>query len=484
METDKNKMEYYPTYNALYCGDNLVVLPCFPPEYVDLIYIDPPFFSGKNYDITFKDPIAVKEYGVEKEARDGYASIAFNDMFDGKIKGYLQFMSKRLKELYRVLKPTGSFYLHCDYHASHYLKMLCDRVFGNGDIDKGRRCFVNEIIWHYSRLSNAKKFFPRMHDTILVYGKGGKRTFNIQYQPYKKHPNERNRFYNIAGHNQLIIYDKEKWEEVKYLPKYRKFVKKYKIIYIDPSKGVVMHDVWHDINILNQNDKERLGYQTQKPEELLERIIKTNSNEGDIVLDAFCGGGTTCAVAKGLNRKFIGIDWTPTALLLTADRIEYPKNEIYGLSNVINKMKEDIHWRTCQIWTINEVGGKPHTTKQEKAEGTFTFGIDGTLMPYKTKFNKKLPIEVKKHKTAISIDDIRKFSDKIREKKVTHGLFISMTKLSGPAMRRIESLKDEGIYILLLMFDDIISYDFKSKLREFGIFPRKTNGTCDLLELI
>ena len=247
--------------NKLICGDNLDALKTIGDENIDLIYIDPPFNSEKDYEL-------------------------YNDKWNT-MENYIAWMRPRVEELCRVLKPTGSFYLHCDWHAGHYLKIMLDDIFGY-------RNFQNEIIWYYRRWTNISSRFQRMHDIIFFYAKHRKFKFNCLYQPFSEKTIHRE--ISVDGVTNL----KEKR---------------------DIDKGIVMHDVW-DIPYIHSQSKERLGYPTQKPEALLERIIKASSNKGDIVLDAFCGCGTTLVVAQKLKREWIGIDISPTAVKLAKARLK------------------------------------------------------------------------------------------------------------------------------------------------------------------
>ncbi len=255
----------------IHCGDCLVQLKSFRADCVDLVYIDPPFNSNRNYSTE----------GNDDEKRQ------FEDKFDN-VAAYLDYMKPRLKELHRVLKPTGSFYYHCDWHASHYVKVLLDGedLFGYGN-------FQNEIAWCYrSGGANPKKRFSRKHDIILLYSKTADYTFNgLREKSY----NRGLKPYRFKGVTEFE--DEAGW-----------------------YTEVGMKDYW-EINMVGRTSRERLDYPTQKPEALLERIISASSNEGDIVLDAFCGSGTTLAVAQKLKREWIGIDISPAACKLATRRL-------------------------------------------------------------------------------------------------------------------------------------------------------------------
>lgn len=320
--------------NKIYCGENLKILPHFPSNLVDLIYIDPPFCSNKTYSIVFND-------GSEQKI--------FEDAFKGGIYTYITWMKKRIRHLHRILKETGSFYLHCDWHASHYLKVMCDTIFG---VDN----FRGEIIWHYTGGGRSKKYFSRKHDTIFFYSKSKKWVFNIDdiRVPYKK----------TSGYAKSGIVSKS---GKKYMPN---------------PKGTPIDDVW-DIPIINPMSKERFGYPTQKPEKLLERIILASSNEGDLVLDVFCGCGTTLAVAKRLKRNWIGIDVSPTGCKLMAKRLEIPESEVIGLPYTIKGIRS-MRPFDYQTWFVRKLGGIPNSKGPDK-------GIDGRL-------NDGTPIQIKQRR--------------------------------------------------------------------------------------
>ncbi|MDB5680504.1 MAG: methyltransferase [Sphingomonas bacterium] len=307
--------------NRLFYGDNLDVLRRkIATESVDLCYIDPPFNSKRNYFQIYNNQgsedraqaqafVDTWEWG--DEAIEGLAWIvAVENLSNGKlteqtvelIKGlekvlrhgsllaYLVHMTLRIVEIHRVLKPTGSFYLHCDPTASHYLKLVLDSIFcaQGGD-------FLNEIIWCYAGGGVSKNWFARKHDTILYYAKSGVKTFNQQYRPYSQGTLQRGRT-KVKG---------------KYFQQGLR------------EEGTPVNDWWPDLpKITSPTDPEKMGYPTQKPEVLLERIIKASSNEGDVVLDAYCGCGTTVAVAQRLGRQWIGIDITYQSISLIMKRLQ------------------------------------------------------------------------------------------------------------------------------------------------------------------
>lgn len=275
--------------NKIYCGDCLEVMKDIPDKSIDLIYIDPPFFSNKNYDSKFG---------------------GFTDIWEGGMHGYLTWLNVRLLEMKRLLKPTGSIYVHCDWHASHYIKCELDKIFGYDN-------FQNEIVWWYKRWSNVSKNYQRMHDTILFYSKSKEYTFNIQYQPYSK-PEVIEK--TIRG----VI--KGKLQRLK--DEHGKYIERTK-----ENKGVPLHDVF-ELQHIQPTSKERIGYPTQKPESLLDRIIKTCTNKGDVVADFFCGTGTTSAVAQKLGRRWITSDINPSACKITKNRLKQILNPNLSKSSI------------------------------------------------------------------------------------------------------------------------------------------------------
>ena len=352
--------------NTLYFGDNLLVIRQFiKDETIDLIYLDPPFNSKANYNVIFKTPKkedspsqiqafedtwkwnSVTEFelhqlfGAEPKLAELMKGL---ELIIGKndLLAYLVMMAIRLRELHRVLKDTGSLYLHCDPTASHYLKLILDSVFGMYN-------FKNEIIWKRSNAHSDGKKYGSIHDTILFYTKSTKYTWNVVYSPYsKEYVNEaysyedgKGKFqpvslivstglsgggytYEFHGVTRLWAYPKNRMNELNdndmiYLPKKKGGVPRLKR-YLFNSKGIKLQDLFLDVKLGAKSD-ERMGYPTQKPVLLLERIIKASSNEGDVVLDPFCGCGTAIVAAQKLKRNWIGMDITHLAIGLMEKRI-------------------------------------------------------------------------------------------------------------------------------------------------------------------
>lgn len=258
--------------NRLFWGDNLHVMRQLPSQSIDLIYIDPPFFSGRQYNVIFGD---------QNELR------SFSDIWEGGMPGYLVWLNARLYEMKRLLKPTGSIYVHCDWHASHYIKIEMDKIFGYD-------LFRNEIVWCYSGGGTPRTDFPRKHDVVLRYVAGSEWVFNREYKPYKANTQQ------VGKHSTYV--DPEKRD-------------------IDLQRGTPITDWWTDIETVTGWNPQRIGYPTQKPEALLQRIILASSSEDDVVADFFCGGGTTPAVAQRLGRRWIACDQSRVAVAITQDRL-------------------------------------------------------------------------------------------------------------------------------------------------------------------
>ncbi len=269
----------------LYNEDCLKVLERMPDESVDMIYLDPPFFTQKK----------------QKLCSSAGRQYEFSDVWESR-QDYIEYMRIRLIEMRRVLKATGNIFLHCDTSASCYLRVLLDEIFGENN-------FESEIIWTYKRWSNSRKGLLPNHQTILYYRKSKNNKFNILFGDYSPTTNI-----------DQILQDRERTAEGKAVYKRDS---SGEIIASKEKKGVPVSDVW-DIPFLNPKAKERTGYPTQKPIELLDRIIKISTDEGDLVLDPFCGSGTTLVSAKMLNRQYIGIDINKDAIALSKERLDEP----------------------------------------------------------------------------------------------------------------------------------------------------------------
>jgi DNA modification methylase len=291
--------------NLLYFGDNLQVLRTLPSELIDLIYIDPPFFSGAEYNTIWGDANEVR---------------TFNDIWEGGLDTYLIWFNARLWEMRRVLKSTGSIYVHCDWHASHYIKAEMDKIFGYEN-------FTNEIVWYYSSGGGrGRRWLNRKHDVILTYGK----TTNYFYNGLAL-GDKRTRDEGTFGGYFKTDPKGRRYQEVRAAGKIYKY-------YVDQPKNP--DDVWVIPHIPQRDLTERIGYPTQKPEALLERIIKASSADNGIIADFFCGGGTTLAVAERLGRRWIGCDISRVAVSVTLDRLVKVGEERSGVESNYSKEGE------------------------------------------------------------------------------------------------------------------------------------------------
>lgn len=357
--------------NTLYYGDNLEILRNkIPDNSVDLCYIDPPFNSKRSYFQIYNNIGGSKDkaqaqafvdtWTWDDRAIEGYSEITtnFNGRFTrqaielirglelvlgtGDLLAYLIHMTLRVTEIFRALKPTGSFYLHCDPTASHYLKLVLDAVFCGQGGD-----YQNEIVWHYRRWTSTASRYQRMHDIIFFYTKTNAYVFNppfIEPTEGQKKKHERGWDRNSVPINgirqpQLLIYDKEKVDKAVRSGKIN--LSEYARVVEVKKNKTVSHDVW-DIDYINSQAKERMGYPTQKPEALLERIIKASSNPGDVVLDAYCGCGTTVAVANRLDRQWIGIDITYHSIGLILKRLADANGGQLPADVVVDGIPQDI----------------------------------------------------------------------------------------------------------------------------------------------
>lgn len=409
--------------NRLICGDNLDELKNIPKESVDLIYIDPPFFSNRQYEVV---------WGDEAEIR------SFEDRWAGGIEHYIGWLQPRVDAMHEILKPTGSFYLHCDWHANAHIRIMLDNIFGVKN-------FRNEIIWSYGSGGRATKFYSRKHDNIFFYTKSNKWAFNNadigilrgtcqecgsvleKWNNLKKNVDKRGRIFRTIKSNGKI----------------------YK--YYD-DEPVAPTDVWLGISHLQQKDPERTGYPTQKPPKLLERIIKASSSAGDTVLDAFCGCGTACIASQLLNRRWIGIDISPTAIKLVEKRMKklgIAKDKDYiitGTPKTISQLR-NLKPFEFQNWVIEEMHGK-HSRRK-----VGDMGLDGYLD--KDIFHEAAGIQVKQSE-GIGRNIVDNFKAALDRQKYIRGYIIAFGFGSG-AVEECARLKNMGdVSIELIKVEDLL----------------------------
>lgn len=332
--------------NEIIHDDCLNYMKTIKDNSMDLIYLDPPFFTQR----TQKGILRSEERIVE-----------FQDSWKD-IDEYIDYIKVRLIEMKRILKDTGSIFLHCDKTASHYLRVLLDNVFGMNN-------FQSEIIWSYKRWSNSKKGLLNSHQNIYFYSKSTKFKFNTIYTDY-----------SATTNIDQILQQRKRDENGKCV---YKTDENGNVISDNEKKGVPLSDVW-EIPFLNPKAKERVGYPTQKPILLLEKIIQIATDEGDVVLDPFCGSGTTLVASELLNRKYIGIDFSEDAIKISKDRINNPiKTESELLNSGIEKYKNK---NEKELEILNSIGAIPVQRNS---------GIDGFILNKEK--NEKIAIKIQKN---------------------------------------------------------------------------------------
>ncbi|MBN1176701.1 MAG: restriction endonuclease, partial [Dehalococcoidales bacterium] len=468
--------------NVLYFGDNLEILKnreYFPDECVDLIYLDPPFNSKKDYNILFKESGGVESeaqiqaftdsWHWTQSAQDTYQDVVINGpekvgkligalheaLGNNDVMAYLVMMTARLIELHRILKSTGSLYLHCDPTASHYLKLVLDQIFGPVN-------FRNEIVWKRTTAHNDPSRFGRIHDVILFYSKSKNFIWNAQFiqrnikseESHYRHVDTQGRKYmedNITAPShgsssgqyewhgktppsgRMWSYTKENMERLEAeglliytrngMPRLKK--------YLDNLPGMPAQSIWSDIPPINSQANERLGYETQKPLALLERIIQASSNEGDIVLDPFCGCGTAVVAAQKLNRKWIGIDVTHLAIALMRNRLKDSfdiEAEVIGepkdLSGAKALAAEDRY--QFQWWALSLVKARPVGDKKKGADK----GIDGVIPFIDDPKSKPRRVIVQVKSGHVGVKDIRELTTVAANEAI--GILITLEPPTGP----------------------------------------------------
>ncbi len=490
--------------NTLYYGDNLDILRTYiKDESVDLIYLDPPFNSNRNYNVLFRD-----ESGVDSEAQitafedtwhwGPMAEATYHELItdapekvstavdalrriigSNQMMAYLVMMAARLVELHRVLKPTGSLYLHCDPTASHYLKMILDTIFGIEN-------FRNEIIWkrtsaHSDSSQGKVVHLGRIHDIILFYTKSNDVTRNQIFTDYDEdYVNKFYRYveegtgrryrigditgpggaakgnprYEFLGVTRYWRYSKERMQELyeqgRIIQTKPGNVPGYKR-YLDEMPGVELQDLWTDIQPLQSQSSERLGYPTQKPVELLERIVEASSNPGDVVLDPFCGCGTAIAAAQKLGRKWLGIDITHLSIALQKYRLQdmFPDAEfqvigeptsISGAAQLASEDRYQFQWWALSLVKAKPLGGEAGSRSGKKGSDK---GIDGVInfLESGDKSAKRVLIQVKSGK--VKSGDIRDLVGTVEREKAAIGVFIT---LEAPSKDMVTEAVSAGYY--------------------------------------
>lgn len=509
--------------NTLYYGDNLAIMNDYiKGETIDLVYLDPPFNSKRTYNVLFKDESGdeaesqIKAFGDTwhwgLKAEDTYNNLifsgndrvasmvtAFRDFIGtNQMMAYVVMMASRLLHLHRVLKPTGSLYLHCDPTASHYLKIVLDTIFGPAN-------FRSEIIWRRTGAHNKIERYAPIHDTILFYSKSDDFKWNFPKRHYMKGHVEQN-FIKVGDKYRTNYYGNvltgsgtrngesglpwrgfdptakgrhwaipgavidEIGEDLSHLSQHEKLDYLFDLGYIKiikgqawpiyehelkPTDGQPVSDIWayqpytegtvfgtndsidEDVRWLSTRDQERLGYQTQKPEGLLERIIDASTDEGDLILDPFCGCGTALAAAQKLRRKWIGIDVTHLAITLQKNRLRTafklePKHDyaVVGepedLSGAENLSKEDryqFQWWACSLVGAQPAGGDETSKAGKKGKDK---GIDGFIKFTDDSSGKAKKVIVQVKSGGVKASDIRDLNGVLSREKAPMGLFITL----------------------------------------------------------
>ena len=504
----------------LYFGDNLDILRNeIRDESVDLIYLDPPFNSKRGYNVYLPTPkgqesdaqvMAFEDtWHWGEQAETEFAELLHQPNTDvaemiqslrrflkeSDMMAYLVMMANRLVELHRVLKPTGSLYLHCDPTASHYLKIVLDTVFGAQN-------FRNEIVWQRTNVHSDSKTWSAVCDNILFYTKTDSFTWNAIYLPHSeehigskyKNIDETGRRYTLSDMTSPnprpnMMYE---WKGFPYPPNgwrysketMRKLDSERRIWYpddknkrprlkryLDEMSGTLVTTVWTDINPINSQAQERLGYPTQKPLALLERIIKSSSNEGDVIMDPFCGCGTAIHASQTLKREWIGIDITHLAVSLIEKRMRdaFPgiqfdvhgtPKDLGGARDLAERDKYQFQWWACSL-----VNAQPYQGKKKGSDG----GIDGVIFfQDDEKEAKKIVVSVKGGEH-VNVTMVKDLIATVEREKAEIGLFIALAEPTKPMQTEAVSA---GFYesqfgafpkIQILTIEDLLSGKEKPK---------------------
>jgi site-specific DNA-methyltransferase (adenine-specific) len=507
--------------NRLLFGDNLDWLrkrEIFPDAGVDLVYLDPPFNSNADYNVLFREASGEASQAQFHAFTDTWnwadAAQTFNDFIDtcpnaavvdmmqalysllraSPMMAYLAMMAPRLVELHRVLKPTGSLYLHCDPTASHYLRMLLDGIFGPVN-------FQNEIVWKRTSAHSGSKRWGPVHDVIFFYSKSGQFAWNQIFKDYSgeylesfyRYSDEKGRFRvgDLTGAGTRTGESGQPWRKVNPTETGRHWAVPNKILldlfgkecaswtvgkkldaldkqgliywptkgrvpgfkrYLEGQAGVAIADVITDINPIGAQAQERLGYPTQKPQALLERIVAASSNKGDVVLDPFCGCGTTIHAAQKLGRQWIGIDVTYLAINLIKRRLsdafgDDVQFEERGQPTDFGSAKELAgldKWQ-FQQWALSLIDARPRTEGGKGADR----GVDGALYFYESKdMREKILVQVKGG--GVQRNDVATLLGDVNNQKFAAGILITLEKPSKPM--RVEAA-EAGRYTSKLWHD-------------------------------
>lgn len=475
------------TRNQLFYGDNLDVMRRYiPDESIDLVYLDPPFNSDATYNVLFDEQSGEKAAAQIKAFEDTWewnveSARSYEDVVEAggplsqalqacrqmlgtsNMLAYLAMMAPRLVDIQRVLKHTGSMFLHCDPTASHYLKILLDSIFG-------KRNYINEIVWQRTNAHNFRaRSFHRIHDVLFFYAKTSEYKFHQLYGHFSKQQLKRyksepgtDRFYTgqdltIMGGDTtpwrgtmpkaprgwgLSLEEREKLWEARLILKRRDGSPRLDghKVYLDEKEGVPISDIWTDVPRIGNTSRERLGYPTQKPETLLNRIIEATTDQGDVVLDPFCGCGTTISSAQRLGRLWIGIDITHLAIGLIKHRLQDQFGvAISGTYEVIGEpvslpdaaqLAEEDPFQ-FQAWALGLVGARQH--QRRGADRGADKGIDGNLYFHDDPKGrtKRIILSVKAGGN-IDVSMVRDLVGTVAREKADLGVLITLAKPTGP----------------------------------------------------
>ena len=420
-EKDPKLKELFPTgANRLFFGDCLHVMRQLPSNSIDLIYIDPPFFSGRNYNVIFGDRNEVR---------------SFNDIWEGGMPGYLVWLNVRLCEMKRLLKPAGSIYVHLDWHAVHYVKCEMDKIFGADH-------FLNELIWHYKSFhGNVKTYFPRKHDTLLLYTKSGGWTFNRTFSRDNEDTIDFIRWNDYLVDGYKILGSKMPMQDTRFTRFHRRWIRQHGR---EPGPNDVVYEVvgqardtvW-DIKPVDPKSSDRIGYPTQKPEELLEAVIESSTGNGDVVADFFSGGGTTPAVAQRLNRRWIACDQSRIAVSITADRVTRVVEEKIGKVFPVPDFTVE-HWGIYEIPQLEKASTERFREFVVRAFGGKPENVSPSI--HGTRHGIPLYVGHPSRTTRITKDDVVRFAEAIfKERRSNFGTMLAWN-FSPDAKRAIEIL--------------------------------------------
>jgi site-specific DNA-methyltransferase (adenine-specific) len=467
------------TENTLFYGDNLFILrEHIPSESIDLVYLDPPFNSSRNYNVLFKD-----EKGVDSEsqitafedtwhwnlaAEQTYAELLTEApdhvatmiealrkfVGSNQMMAYLVMMSARLVELHRVLKQTGSLYLHCDPTASHHLKIILDTIFGS-------KQFKNEIIWKRTSAHNDSGTYGNAHDILLLYAKSNAFVWNRQYQAYDesyiqshyRRVDQNGRRYRTSditayglsgggytyaweGVTKLWRVPEERMRELHEQGRihYTQSGGAEYIRYLDEMPGMPLQDVWDDISPINSQAAERLGYPTQKPLALLDRIIQASSNPDSVILDPFCGCGTAIAAAQKLGRKWIGIDITHLSIALQKYRLEamFPgttfkvvgePKDIGAARQLASEDRYQFQWWALSLIRPRPLGGQEGSREGKKGSDK---GIDGVIAFIDDTTGKAKRVLIQVKSGHVNSSHIRDLVGTVQREQAAIGVYITL----------------------------------------------------------